>query len=109
MSQDTTISIKANESLTIQHIPNGTSYTVTEKDDGFIVTGKAGNETEERTLADRTLNGKFDINSSVSYEKQGDQTVSFTNERNTYGGLKVSKVVIGTGSVQSFKFTVMFG
>ena len=102
----TTVSIKANESLTIQHIPNGTSYTVTEKDEGFIVTGKAGNETEERTLADRTLNGKFDINSSVSYEKQGDQTVSFTNERNTYGGLKVSKVVIGTGSVQSFKFTV---
>lgn len=85
-----TFTLKGGESKVIDGLPNGTGYIVEETDysnDGYVTT-KTGNT------------GTIDENSPA--------IASFTNTRNTYGDLTVSKTVSGNAasSTMEFVFTV---
>ena len=85
-----TVDIKGNESLTINGIPHGTSYTVTEHDysrEGYVTTS---------------------INEEGTINEHSPAIVEFTNTRNTYGDLIVHKRLAGNAanSDQRFLFTV---
>lgn len=85
-----TITLKGGESKTIEGLPSGTGYVVTEEsyaNEGYITT-KTGDT------------GSI-IGGSV-------QTAAFTNTRDTYGGLVVTKTVDGNAPIEGaeFSFTV---
>lgn len=86
-----TITLKGGESKTIEGLPNGTKYTVTEVDysgDGYELTDSTG------------ASGTIDENKPM--------VVAFTNTRNTYGDLIVTKTVTGNAAstTKEFTFTV---
>ncbi|MBO7361751.1 MAG: Cna B-type domain-containing protein, partial [Clostridia bacterium] len=84
-----TFTLKGGQSKTADDLPNGVTYTVTETDyasDGYvtIMTGETGKISE------------YSVAEAV-----------FTNTRNTYGGLTVTKTVEGqTDTTVKFLFTV---
>ncbi|MBP5237786.1 MAG: Cna B-type domain-containing protein, partial [Clostridia bacterium] len=84
-----TFTLKGGQSVTAEGLPNGVTYTVTETDytlDGYvtIMTGETGKISEKVPAA-----------------------AVFTNIRNTYGGLTVTKNVVGqTETTLKFSFTV---
>ena len=85
-----TVDIKGNESLTINGIPHGTNYTVTERDyreEGYVTTS---------------------INETGTISENNPAIVEFTNTRNTYGDLIVEKKVGGNAADtnKAFNFTV---
>ncbi|MCI6704343.1 MAG: DUF5979 domain-containing protein [Erysipelotrichaceae bacterium] len=85
-----TVDIKGNESLTINGIPHGTKYTVTERDyrrEGYVTTS---------------------INETGTISENNPAIVEFTNTRNTYGDLIVQKRLAGNAANrdQRFLFTV---
>ena len=85
---EATITLKGGESKTIEGLPNGTGYTVTEASyDGYVTT-KTGDA------------GTIDENTPA--------VAAFTNTRNTYGNLIVTKTVDGNAgsSTKEFSFTV---
>ncbi|MEG1678325.1 MAG: DUF5979 domain-containing protein, partial [Clostridia bacterium] len=93
-----TVALKGGQSMTIQGIPVGTAYTVTEDD--YSADGYQSSITYPEGYAPH----KLDINGAL---------VSVVNTRNTYAALIVSKTVMGSGSVveadkrnKSFRFTV---
>ena len=86
-----TITLKGGESKTIEGLPNGTEYTVTEADysaDGYENSNPNG------------YTGTIDENTPA--------VAAFTNTRNTYGKLTVSKTVAGNAGSKdkAFTFTV---
>ena len=79
--------LKGGESKTIERLPSGTGYVVTEEsyvNDGYITT-KTGDT------------GSI-VGGSV-------QTAAFTNTRNTYGDLTVTKTVDGNAPVEGAEFS----
>ena len=85
-----TVDIKGNESLTINGIPHGTNYTVTECDyrgEGYETTS---------------------INEEGTINEHSPAIAEFTNTRNTYGDLIVHKRLAGNAANrdQRFLFTV---
>ena len=85
-----TVDIKGNESLTINGIPHGTKYTVTERDyrrEGYVTTS---------------------INETGTISENNPAIAEFTNTRNTYGDLIVHKRLAGNAANrdQRFLFTV---
>ncbi|MEG2357118.1 MAG: DUF5979 domain-containing protein, partial [Clostridia bacterium] len=93
-----TVALKGGQSITIQGIPVGTAYTVTEDD--YSADGYQSSITYPEGYAPH----KLDINGAL---------VSVVNTRNTYAALIVSKTVMGSGSVveadkrnKSFRFTL---
>ena len=85
-----TVVIKGNESLTINGIPHGTNYTVTESDyssEGYVTTS---------------------INETGTINEHSPAIAEFTNTRNTYGDLIVHKRLAGNAANrdQRFLFTV---
>ena len=85
-----TFTLKGGESKTAEGLPNGIGYAVEEADysnDGYVTT-KTGNT------------GTIDENSPA--------IASFTNTRNTYGSLTVSKTISGNAAdaTKEFAFTV---
>ena len=85
-----TFTLKGGESKLIEGLPNGTGYTVEEadyRDDGYV-TEKTGDT------------GTIDENAPA--------VAVFTNTRNTYGNLTVSKTVSGDAAdtTKAFTFTV---
>lgn len=91
---EATITLKGGESKTIEGLPNGTGYTVTEADysaDGYENSNPNG------------YTGTIDENTPA--------VAAFTNTRNTYGNLTVTKTVSGNAadSTKAFSFTVTLG
>ncbi len=85
-----TITLKDHESKTIEGIPNGTGYTVTEADysgEGYVTTN-TGN--------------------TATINEHTPSVVAFTNTRNTYGNLTVEKILAGVSPDpnKEFSFTV---
>ena len=90
ISGQATVDIKGNESLTINGIPHGTNYTVTERDyreEGYETTS---------------------INEEGTINEHSPAIAEFTNTRNTYGDLIVHKRLAGNAANrdQRFLFTV---
>ena len=90
ISGQATVDIKGNESLTINGIPHGTNYTVTERDyreEGYETTS---------------------INEEGTINEHSPAITEFTNTRNTYGDLIVHKRLAGNAANrdQRFLFTV---
>ena len=88
---EATITLKGGESKTIEGLPNGTGYTVTEADysaDGYENSNPNG------------YTGTIDENTPA--------VAAFTNTRNTYGNLTVTKTVDGNAgsTTKEFSFTV---
>ena len=85
-----TVDIKGNESLTINGIPHGTNYTVTERE-----YSREGYETTS-------------INEEGTINEHSPAIAEFTNTRNTYGDLIVHKRLAGNAANrdQRFLFTV---
>ena len=85
-----TVDIKGNESLTINGIPHGTNYTVTERN-----YRREGYETTS-------------INEEGTINEHSPAIAEFTNTRNTYGDLIVHKRLAGNAANrdQRFLFTV---
>ncbi len=83
-----TFTLKGGESATASNLPNGLEYTVTEKDYEGYVTTKTG-----------------DTGNIVGNDKQN---VTFTNTRDTFGKLTVSKVLAGKNpdTTKEFEFTI---
>lgn len=82
-----TITLKGGESKTIEGLPNGVGYEVTEADysaDGYVTT-KTGDT------------GTIDENKPM--------VAAFTNTRDTYGDLVVTKTVAGNAASQTKEFT----
>ena len=82
-----TITVTGNESKTIKGLPEGVSYTITEKKEAYF------NEANDKATQDGEING---------------EDVAFTNEREK-GGLDVTKIVKSTNEEDSdreFNFTV---
>ena len=85
-----TFTLKNSESKTATGLPNGITYEVTEADytsDGYVTT---------KTGDTGTIVGNSEL------------TATFTNTRNTYGGLVVTKTVSGNAAsrTKDFSFTV---
>ena len=85
------VAIKAGETKKITNLPNGTKYQVEEQMDAGVDFGL-----KEIKNATGTIKGG----------NTGDKAVIVTivNERNTYGGLEVKKLVNGNATVQLSKF-----
>ena len=90
ISGQATVDIKGNESLTINGIPHGTNYTVTERN-----YRREGYETTS-------------INEEGTINEHSPAITEFTNTRNTYGDLIVHKRLAGNAANrdQRFLFTV---
>ncbi len=83
-----TITLKDGESKTVEGLPNGAEYTVTETDytaDGYELTEKNG---DKGTISEHEVS-----------------VAAFTNTRNTYGRLVVSKTVSGNAADKNMAFT----
>lgn len=83
---EATFTLKDGETKKAEHLPNGMKYTVTEENysaDGYVTakTGDTGN-----------IKGKETVKAE------------FTNTRNTFGNLKISKEVKGSGGDKNKKF-----
>jgi hypothetical protein len=85
-----TVTLKGGESKTIEGLPNGTGYEVTEadySDDGYVATYTGDTDT---------------------IDENAPKVASFTNTRDTYGDLVVTKTVAGNAAstTKEFTFTV---
>ena len=90
-----TFTLKHGEQKTATDLPAGISYTVTETEagkDGYVTTPDGG-----------TILGKIQANAT--------DTAAFTNTKNVYGGLTVTKTVAGNAGDKDRKwnFTVTLG
>ena len=87
-----TFTLKHNQTMTATGLPAGISYTVTEAEasqDGYVTTPDGG-----------TILGKIQANAT--------DTAAFTNTKNVYGGLTVTKTVAGNAGEtdRKWNFTV---
>ena len=87
---EATITLKGGQSKTIEGLPNGVGYTVTEADysgEGYVTTNTGNTGTISETAP---------------------SVVAFTNTRNTYGNLTVEKILAGVSPdpTKEFSFTV---
>ena len=88
-----TFTLKHNQAMTATGLPAGISYTVTEdKADGYVTTPDGG-----------TIRGEIKANATA--------TAAFTNTKNVYGALTVTKTVAGNAGDKDRKwnFTVTLG
>ena len=88
-----TIRLKHGQKITIKGIPANATYTVTEeKADGYVTAPDGG-----------TIRGEIEANKTA--------TAAFTNTKNVYGGLTVTKTVAGNAGDKDRKwnFTVTLG
>ena len=88
-----TIKLKGGESKTIEGLPNGVGYTVTETDyssDGYVTTVSGTTGTSNVT--------------SGTISEDTVAVAEFTNTRNTYGNLTVKKTVVGNAADTNKEF-----
>ena len=88
-----TIRLKHGQKITIKGIPANATYTVTEeKADGYVTAPDGG-----------TIRGEIEANKTA--------TAAFTNTKNVYGGLTVTKTVAGNAGEtdREWNFTVTLG
>lgn len=87
-----TISLKHGQKITIKGIPANVAYTVTETE--------ANKEGYGTTPGNGTASGKIEVDNTA--------TAAFTNTKNVYGGLTVTKTVAGNAGEtdREWKFTV---
>ncbi|MEE3487274.1 MAG: FctA domain-containing protein [Bulleidia sp.] len=79
------ISIKADQTITIENLPNGSSYEVVEQNaDDYT-----------KTFADTDGTDLSDGKGTISDQNQNGSTVTLTNTRNTYGAFSLEKKTAG--------------
>ncbi len=102
-----TITLKGGESKTFNNLPDGTVWTATEKDassDGYA----AAVETSGTVVSDAALSSTEAAGATGTIDKDKASTAVFTNTKDTYGDLTITKTVAGNagGLLTTFEFTV---
>ena len=102
------VTLTEGQTITIQNLPNGTNYTVTEVDamgygDYTITATDAGGQSVTGTAASGAS-----VTGTIEGGTNSVQTVAFTNNIDKEGTLTINKVISGndTDSSKSFEFTI---
>ena len=102
-----TIYLKGGETKTITELPEGTKYTVTEKSGVYDANGVENTTAENYTLSSVSGNGTVTASSASGTITDAEgATAVFTNTRNAYGSLTVSKSVSSGDTTKKFSFTI---